>query len=324
MAHIATVEREYSSVSKRRTSKSANGTVTIEVEREEHEEIKLCHFHELPDWQKDNEFILTGYVRETNSIKKCLRSLGCFNNESINIYSHLIAAISYFVVLLFYTDILCIPSFPSTTFVDYMVIDLYLLGAFTCLIGSSLFHCMKQHSESHSDMWSKVDYIGIICLITCSLISLLYYGYMDHFIYFKVFTVITLVLATICTICVLDQRFNSKNFRPIRAGFFILFSMSAVIPIGAGFSKFGFTEVLQRIQLRFVAWETFFYVVGALLYGFRIPETLYPGNFDLVGSSHQIFHIMVILGSVFHLKAVLGSYTFMHSNISSNSFTLSS
>ena len=39
-----------------------------------------------------------------------------------------------------------------------------------------------------------------------------------------------------------------------------------------------------------------FYLVGAALFVIRIPERLVPVKFDLVGSSHQIFHIFVVVG----------------------------
>lgn len=276
---------------------------------------KLYHYKELPEWQQDNDKILTGYVRETRSVLRCLDSLSYWNNESVNIYTHLLSAVAYFILLLFFTDILLIPSFPSTTMTDYIIINFYLLGAFVCLMCSSCFHCFKQHSCSQSDAWSKVDYMGIIGLISCSVISLLYYGYFDHVFYFKLFSVITVVLATACSVCVLSDKFNTKNMRPLRASFFITFAFSAIIPIGIGMFKFGWSEVFHRVQLRFVGWEAFFYLAGALLYGYRIPETIAPGKFDFIGNSHQIFHVLVVLGSFCHLRAVMGSYMFMHAHI---------
>lgn len=275
----------------------------------------LFDYDELPEWQQDNDKILTGYVRETNSMLGCLKSLSYWNNESINIYTHLISAMTYFVLLLFFTEILLIPSFPSTTMTDYIIINFYLLGAFICLMCSSCFHCFKQHSGPHSDAWSKVDYMGIIGLISCSLISLLYYGYFDHVFYFKLFSVITVILASGCSVFVLSDRFNTKNMRPLRASFFIMFAFSALLPIITGFFKFGLAEVFQRVQLRFVGWEALFYLSGAIIYGYRIPETIAPGKFDFFGSSHQIFHVLVVIGSLFHLRAVMGSYMFMHSHI---------
>jgi adiponectin receptor len=44
-----------------------------------------------------------------------------------------------------------------------------------------------------------------------------------------------------------------------------------------------------------------FYIGGVLLYGFNMPEKLFPRRFDIVGASHQIFHLSVIAGSLTHI-----------------------
>lgn len=277
----------------------------------------LCCFEELPDWQRDNDKILAGYVRETNSMKKCFESLTYFHNETVNIYTHLIPSGTYLVMLMFFTDLFLIPQFPTTTMSDYIMINFFLLGAFLCLMCSTCFHCLKQHSEAQSNIWSKVDYMGIIVLISCSTVSLLYYGFYDYLFHFKMFTIAVVVLGSCCAAFVLNDRFNAKNWRACRAGFFVTFGFSGIVPIVVGLVKFGIAESSKRVQLRFVLLEALFYISGAVIYGFRIPETLLPGKFDFVGHSHQIFHILVVLGSLCHFRALLGSYFFMHTGISS-------
>ena len=42
-----------------------------------------------------------------------------------------------------------------------------------------------------------------------------------------------------------------------------------------------------------------FYLVGAAIYASRVPERFAPGKFDLIGHSHQIFHVLGVLGSLF-------------------------
>ncbi|XP_068309430.1 heptahelical transmembrane protein 3-like isoform X4 [Pyrus communis] len=44
---------------------------------------------------------------------------------------------------------------------------------------------------------------------------------------------------------------------------------------------------------------------GAAFYVIRIPERWKPGKFDVVGHSHQIFHIFVVLGALAHSAATL-------------------
>ena len=38
--------------------------------------------------------------------------------------------------------------------------------------------------------------------------------------------------------------------------------------------------------------------LGALLYAARWPERHYPKKFDIVGSSHQLFHVLVVIGGL--------------------------
>lgn len=51
-----------------------------------------------------------------------------------------------------------------------------------------------------------------------------------------------------------------------------------------------------------------FYIGGAILYAKRIPEKFYPGTFDIVGSSHQIFHMCVIIGAYIHMVESLNLF----------------
>jgi len=45
-----------------------------------------------------------------------------------------------------------------------------------------------------------------------------------------------------------------------------------------------------------------------ILFLYRIPERLFPGKLDYFGSSHQIFHIGVLLSFLAHLKGLWTVY----------------
>ncbi len=51
-----------------------------------------------------------------------------------------------------------------------------------------------------------------------------------------------------------------------------------------------------------------FYVVGAMVYLFQIPERWWPGTFDLWFSSHQIWHLMIIAAVLTHYLGVIHMY----------------
>ena len=228
---------------------------------------KLYTWDEIPEWQKDNEHIIAGYVRETNSFRRCFDSLFYIHNETGNVYSHLVPGVVFFLTMLF--DKYAIVSFETTTFTDYLIINLFFLGAFTCLILSSTFHCFKSHSLKIATFGNKLDYLGIVVLIVTSMISILFYGFYDNGPFFYGFSLLTLSFGSACAIVSLKDKFRSREWRPYRAGLFVAFGLSAVLPILTGVMYYGPHETWTRIQLKWVVLEGVFYIFGAFLYGIR-------------------------------------------------------
>lgn len=50
------------------------------------------------------------------------------------------------------------------------------------------------------------------------------------------------------------------------------------------------------------------YIGGAIIYILRIPEKLYPVKFDLIGHSHNLFHIAILLGYAIHFNESMNLY----------------
>ena len=74
----------------------------IDLDLDEDSKIKLGTYEEAPKYLQDNEYIKEGYLLNCNTFKKTLRSLLILNNESVNVWSHLIGAICFFF-LIWYT-----------------------------------------------------------------------------------------------------------------------------------------------------------------------------------------------------------------------------
>lgn len=49
----------------------------------------------------------------------------------------------------------------------------------------------------------------------------------------------------------------------------------------------------------------------------RIPESWYPGKVDTLGSSHQIFHVLIVLAVISHLKGLLVAFDHRHGALGS-------
>ncbi|EPY22255.1 hypothetical protein AGDE_13517 [Angomonas deanei] len=51
-----------------------------------------------------------------------------------------------------------------------------------------------------------------------------------------------------------------------------------------------------------------FYLVGMIIFIFKIPERWFPGQFDLFLNSHQLWHIFVLLATMNHYFFCAGAF----------------
>jgi len=79
-------------------------TLLIEAEKEEQQPKAVVPFigtwEEAPEFCQDNEYIRTGYRINFHTIIQVLKSLFMIHNETVNIWSHLIAALVFILFLL--------------------------------------------------------------------------------------------------------------------------------------------------------------------------------------------------------------------------------
>lgn len=85
---------------------------------------------------------------------------------------------------------------------------------------------------------------------------------------------------------------------------FIGLGLSAVIPCGHVALWKGIEYSRNMMGLDYVVAGGASYIFGAVLYAERFPERFFPGSFDIVGASHQIFHCFVLLGAWFQFAAL--------------------
>ncbi|KHJ33493.1 putative mpr-like gpcr protein [Erysiphe necator] len=122
--------------------------------------------------------------------------------------------------------------------------------------------------------------------------------------------IFTLGLA--CAAVTVFDRFRTPAWRPYRATMFIAMGLSAIFPVIHGLKLYGLQGMQSRMGLKELVLEGIFYILGACLYAARWPERLNPGLFDIWGSSHQIFHILVLIAAGFHFFSLRTAYNYHH------------
>ncbi|KAG5662098.1 hypothetical protein KAF25_004337 [Fusarium avenaceum] len=271
----------------------------------------LLLWDDLPDWRRDNAFILSGYRQSQNSYAHSFRSLFYMHNESINIWSHLLGAI-VFLASAAYVDRVVRPRYASASSTDVLVFACFFGGAVVCLGMSATFHTLLNHSATVAKWGNKLDYTGIVALIVGSYVPALYYGFFCLPNLMTAYLWVICILGTGCGLVSWIERFRTPTWRPYRTAMFIGLGVSGIVPVIHGSCIYGLQGLEERMSLSWVVLHGAMYIFGAVLYAARWPERSAPGSFDIWGNSHQIFHVFVILAAVTHFYGMAKAFDYHH------------
>lgn len=96
----------------------------------------LKNWDEIPSWQQDNEYILSGYRVPTGSFFRSFQSLVYVHNETVNIYSHLFGA-AFFLIEPIYLYETFQANYLRATRGDVIVFSTFFYGVAICFLLSS-------------------------------------------------------------------------------------------------------------------------------------------------------------------------------------------
>ncbi|KAK8083112.1 hypothetical protein PG996_001893 [Apiospora saccharicola] len=255
---------------------------------------RLLHWDDLSAWRRDNQFLLRG---ASTSGRTCWAAAPSAVVGGLALYHGF-----EFVA----------PRYASASPRDLLVFGCFFAGAVACLGMSATFHTVMNHSPDVAKWGNKLDYSGIVCLIVGSYVPALYYGLfclpdlMTPYMY-GIF-----VLGAGCGIVSWVEFFRTPSWRPYRTMMFVGLGVSGVLPICHALTTYGYEGLDQRMGLSWVLQEGFLYIFGAFLYAVRWPERSFPETFDIWGSSHQLFHILILFAALSHLIGMAKAFDYHH------------
>ncbi|KAF7344521.1 ADIPOR-like receptor SPBC12C2.09c [Mycena sanguinolenta] len=207
---------------------------------------RTISYVELPEWQKDNEYIVSGYRQIQNHWKGCFTSVYAYlHNET-----------------------------------DFAVIAVFLSSAIFCLSASAFFHTSTCHSEEVATRCHALDYSGIVILTVGSFYPALHFAFFcQPFLQgFYILWISTIGLGA--AYIVLNPEYAKPTHRGARTAVFIGLGLAGVVPVTHCLLTEGYRKVLSDLGFSWVLISAALYICGALLYANRFPECLAPGKFD--------------------------------------------
>lgn len=260
----------------------------------------VVHHHTLPDWLKDNDFLLRGHRTPTNSFIACFKSIFRIHTETGNIWTHLLGMIAFLGIALYF---LTRPTI-EVQWQEKAVFSAFFVGAILCLGFSWIFHTVYCHSERVGRFFNKLDYCGIALLTIGSFVPWLYYSFYCRLEPKVTYLVLIFILGSLCIVVSMFDKFAQPQYRPLRAGVFIALGLSGVIPALHYVITDGFWHAINQAALGWLVLMALLYIMGAVIYAVRIPERIFPGKFDIWFQSHQIFHVFVIAAAFVHYHGI--------------------
>ena len=196
-----------------------------------------------------------------------------------------------------------------------------IISGFLCLFFSACYHCLKIISPTFHNISHRFDHGGISLLISGSCFPPYYYFfyYENKFKYFYLFE-ISILGIVIFLFSILSSEFSKPYKRTFRGVLFLTFGICTGIPI-IHMTFFENTIKGYNPGIKLKNWYIggISYIIGAFLYILRFPEKKFKGKFDYIGSSHQLFHILVVIGAASHYFGSLDAYKYRFENLDINS-----
>ncbi|KAK5938211.1 hypothetical protein PMZ80_009800 [Knufia obscura] len=136
----------------------------------------LVRFDDLPHWQQDNHYILSGYRKASYSYFNSMQSMLHWHNESINIWTHFLPGVLFLPLGgILYNALKARYELASSA--DIYVMSCFFICVGTGMLMSGIFHTLSNHSPKVAKFWNQLDHVGIAFMIWGSFVPSVHYGF---------------------------------------------------------------------------------------------------------------------------------------------------
>lgn len=267
---------------------------------------EYLHEDSIDEWCKDNPYI-THYYRKTNQDwKYYFKSMFRWHNETVNIWSHFLGFIGIITATIYINLEYDIDKYMTQS----VCFNIFTGCMALCYLFSSTMHLLYPKSEKVCIHTQFLDYIGINILIASTFSTFVYFAFYCNSYIQTLYYIVILSLSVIILPISKMKIFMKKEYRWIRPTVFFIYASSFIVPIVHRFLLKEQNDKIYFIELEYFLIAALMYLIGITLYTTRFPERCNKGMFDIIGSSHQLFHIFVLLGGITSLigvqKAIIG------------------
>lgn len=253
-------------------------------------------------------YILSGYRPVLQDWRCYLLSLFQRHNESLNVWTHLLAA-----------PVLLLRWWAKAGALGYSLdaaglpLCVFLLSSFTYLFFSVAAHLFQSRSEHAHYFFFFLDYVGVAAYqYGCSLGHYFYSSEpaWRHSLIGLVFLPGAAFLGWLsCAGCCYAKCHYQRPYPWQRKVCQLIpTSLAYCLDISPIAHRLLTTPWGQDASTLYHGLQIVFFMLAALFFSCPVPERFFPGRCDFVGQGHQIFHLFLSLCTLFQLEALFQDY----------------
>ena len=240
---------------------------------------------------------VTGEYRPSNkSFGYYIFSVFQLNNETVNVWTHLIAAILFVQKSIFYINTLGWQHGEAVPFVAFGI----------CCVGYASMSVFAHTFHSKSPRWHyicfQLDYAGIGAY-ALGMTTLFFYTGCPESLYMPlrpyvgfVQVLLSWIFMMCCCIAKLKYRrpypFQRKLWQLGSGGLQGIFGSLPLIM--RGWQCLTDNDCNMATVAHHTSWIWFF-CASMFFFSSHLPELLFPGKFDIIGQGHQLFHVLITI-----------------------------
>lgn len=241
----------------------------------------------------------------------CVVSLFSWHNETLNIWSHLVAT-GYCLLLCWdvqYPEPAVASWLSQLHWFDHWLLFIVVVVATLTFLFSTVFHLFCCMSRQLHDRLLTLDLLGVFLLILAFFYSGLYFGFYLHPQECLAYMAVVALLACFVVAVVVVPAWRAS--RPLRVFAFALFAGFGFVPMFHWMALRPTEEIVRFLPQLLQMYG--FAIVGLLFYLSHFPEKYFPHYPALAFycNSHTIWHLLVTLSAISMHSLVLDFISYL-------------
>lgn len=194
------------------------------------------------------------------------------------------------------------------------------LGGAICLFCSAMFHLLIGYNKVTFDALVRVDLAGISFLVLASFFPPVVFTFYCNERVLLFYLSVCFVLCSSTLVFSMLPLKQMQELRQLRVIAYVAAGGFSLAPL----AQIAMTNGIDSAEMELYTnhgnlfYVLLLYLLGAIIYVFRVPERWYPGKFDLFMASHQLWHALVFAAAILHYKGSVNQFEWRRENMCAN------